>query len=91
MNGGFSPLEGFMNEADYNRFCIPFARPQPNINSAYSIVDTLRLVDGTLFSIPVTLDVSREDVDRLSILPGARLALRDPRDDRPLAIITGSL
>ena len=41
--------------------------------------------------MPITLDVSREDIDRLSIVPGLRIALRDPRDDQPLAIITGEL
>ncbi|OJA08686.1 hypothetical protein AZE42_01193 [Rhizopogon vesiculosus] len=71
INGGFSPLEGFMNEADYT-----------------SVVDTLRLADGTLFSMPVTLDVSFADIERLSIVPSARIVLRDPRDDEPLAIIT---
>lgn len=45
--------------------------------------------DGTLFPMPITLDVSREDIDRLSITPGSRIALRDPRDDDALAIITG--
>lgn len=55
------------------------------------MVDSLRLADGTLFPIPITIDVSREDVDRLSIVPGARIALRDPRDDEALAIITGML
>lgn len=53
------------------------------------MVDTLRLSNGALFPIPVTLDVSQEDIDRLSIAPGARIALRDPRDDDVLAIITG--
>jgi sulfate adenylyltransferase len=38
--------------------------------------------------MPVTLDVSSADVERLSIVPGARIALRDPRDDEALAIIT---
>ncbi|OSD06865.1 ATP-sulfurylase [Trametes coccinea BRFM310] len=71
MNGGFSPLEGFMTEADYK-----------------GVVDNLRLADGTLFPIPITLDVSREDIDRLSIASGSRIALRDPRDDQALAIIT---
>ncbi|KAM5530089.1 hypothetical protein V8D89_016244 [Ganoderma adspersum] len=71
MNGGFSPLEGFMNEADYK-----------------GVVDSNRLVEGALFPIPITLDVSREDIDRLSIAPGLRIALRDPRDDEALAIIT---
>jgi sulfate adenylyltransferase len=72
MNGGFSPLEGFMNEADYK-----------------GCVSTLRLADGALFPIPITLDASKEDIERLTIAPGARLTLRDPRDDEPLAIITG--
>jgi sulfate adenylyltransferase len=72
MNGGFSPLEGFMNEADYK-----------------GCVSTLRLADGALFPIPITLDASKEDIERLAIAPGARLTLRDPRDDEPLAIITG--
>ncbi|TFK44399.1 hypothetical protein BDQ12DRAFT_620462 [Crucibulum laeve] len=71
LSGGFSPLEGFMNEKDYK-----------------SVVDTLRLADGALFPIPITLDASSEDIERLSIVPGARIALRDPRDDEPLAIIT---
>ena len=54
-----------------------------------SVVDTLRLTDGTLFPIPIILDVSREDISNLEIKAGARLALRDPRDDEALAIITG--
>ncbi|KAI5890625.1 hypothetical protein GGG16DRAFT_86334 [Schizophyllum commune] len=71
INGGFSPLEGFMNEKDYK-----------------SVVDTMRLADGVLFPMTIALDVSREDIDNLSIAPGARLALRDPRDEEALAIIT---
>ncbi len=54
------------------------------------VIDTLRLADGTLFPMPITLDVSREDIDRLSIAPGSRIALRDPRDDQALAIITST-
>lgn len=71
LNGGFSPLEGFMNEKDYN-----------------GVVENVRLADGTLFSMPITLDVSQEQIDELSIKPGARITLRDFRDDRHLAIIT---
>ncbi|EIN11898.1 sulfate adenylyltransferase [Punctularia strigosozonata HHB-11173 SS5] len=71
MNGGFSPLEGFMNQKDY-----------------ISVVETLRLADGALFPMPITLDVSQEDVDTLSLAPSARIALRDPRDDEALAILT---
>lgn len=39
--------------------------------------------------MPITLDVSREDIDRLSIASGSKIALLDPRDDQALAIITG--
>ncbi len=40
MVGGFAPLTGFMNEADYHR-----------------VVKEMRLSDGTLFPIPIVLDV----------------------------------
>lgn len=53
------------------------------------MLDTLRLADGNLFPIPVTLDLAREEIEALSIVPGTRLALRDPRDDEALAILTG--
>ncbi|KAH9979177.1 sulfate adenylyltransferase [Russula compacta] len=71
INGGFSPLEGFMNQADYD-----------------CVVDNLRLSNGTLFPMPITLDVSRQDIDRLSLAKDKRVALRDPRDDQTLAILT---
>jgi len=64
------------------RTCISYLR---------SVVENLRLADGTLFPIPITLDVSKADIERLSIAPGMRFALRDPRDDEALAIITGGL
>lgn len=54
----------------------------------HSVVDTLRLTDGTLWPMPITLDVSSDDIARLGIAPSARFALRDPRDDQALAIIT---
>ena len=38
--------------------------------------------------MPITLDVSKEDIESKKIVPGARIALRDPRDDEALAIIT---
>ncbi|KIW13243.1 sulfate adenylyltransferase [Exophiala spinifera] len=71
LNGGFSPLEGFMNEKDYN-----------------GVVENVRLADGALFSIPICLDVDQQTVERTSIKPGARITLRDFRDDRNLAILT---
>lgn len=45
-------------------------------------------MDGNLFSMPITLDVSQEQIDEIGIKSGARLTLRDFRDDRNLAIIT---
>ncbi|KAI9670751.1 MAG: Sulfate adenylyltransferase [Caeruleum heppii] len=71
LNGGFSPLEGFLNEKDYN-----------------GVVTDLRLADGSLFSMPINLDVSQHSIDQLGIKPGARITLQDFRDDRNLAIIT---
>ena len=58
INGGFSPLEGFMTEADYS-----------------SVLADMRLTDGTLWPIPITLDVSEEFAD--SVTPGDSVALRD--------------
>ncbi|KAL8952204.1 MAG: hypothetical protein Q9222_001859 [Ikaeria aurantiellina] len=71
ISGGFSPLEGFMNEKDYK-----------------GVVENLRLTDGTLFSMPICLDVSQSTIKELDLKPGQRVALRDFRDDRNLAILT---
>jgi sulfate adenylyltransferase len=38
--------------------------------------------------MPITLDVSKESIEELGIKSGERVALRDFRDDRNLAIIT---
>ena len=40
--------------------------------------------------MPITLDVSRQDIERLDLSQGTRIALRDPRDEEALAILTGS-
>ncbi len=58
LNGGFSPLRGFMTEADYN-----------------SVVEDMRLADGTLWPMPITLDVDQQTAADLS--EGDRVALRD--------------
>jgi len=58
MNGGFSPLRGFMGRTDYD-----------------SVRDRMRLADGTLWPIPVTLDISDELAATLK--PDDRLSLRD--------------
>jgi sulfate adenylyltransferase len=59
LHGGFSPLEGFMDQADYDR-----------------VVEEMRLADGTLWPMPLTLDVDHEYADQVA--EGARIALRDP-------------
>lgn len=71
LSGGFSPLEGFMNQKDYD-----------------GVVKENRLADGNLFSMPITLDVSSKTVNDLGVKSGARITLRDFRDDSNLAIIT---
>ncbi|KUI61274.1 Sulfate adenylyltransferase [Cytospora mali] len=71
LNGGFSPLEGFMNQKDYD-----------------GVVKENRLENGLLFSMPITLDVSKAEIDELDLKPGKRVTLRDLRDDRNLAILT---
>lgn len=37
--------------------------------------------------MPVCLDASKETIEQLGIKPGARITLRDFRDDRNLAIL----
>ncbi|KAI8069078.1 sulfate adenylyltransferase [Gilbertella persicaria] len=71
LNGGFSPLEGFLNQKDYE-----------------GVVENMRLADGTLWPIPITLDVSQEEVNEAKIEPSKRIVLLDPRDYEPLAILT---
>ncbi|EHA46401.1 sulfate adenylyltransferase [Pyricularia oryzae 70-15] len=71
ITGGFSPLEGFMTEKDYN-----------------GVVKENRLTDGALFSMPITLDLSQQTIDENGVKPGARITLRDFRDDRNLTILT---
>jgi sulfate adenylyltransferase len=58
--------------------------------TAHSVVETLRLSNGTLFSMPITLDVSEAEIKKLNITPGERITLRDFRDEQPLAILTGT-
>lgn len=58
------------------------------LTTSNSVVENNRLADGNLFSIPITLDLGKEEIERLGVKPGARVTLRDFRDDRNLAIIT---
>ena len=59
LSGAFSPLDGFMTQADYERVC-----------------REMRLADGTLWSMPITLDVTPEFAAKASA--GNSIALRDP-------------
>ncbi|MFO1371095.1 MAG: bifunctional sulfate adenylyltransferase/adenylylsulfate kinase [Candidatus Competibacteraceae bacterium] len=59
LNGGFSPLDGFLNQADYDR-----------------VVAEMRLSDGALWPMPITLDVSEDFAGRIG--RSSRVALRDP-------------
>lgn len=58
MNGGFSPLRGFMKKADHESVC-----------------KNMRLADGTLWPMPITLDLPEEFAGKLTV--GGKLALRD--------------
>jgi sulfate adenylyltransferase len=59
LSGGFSPLSGFLNRADYEAVCA-----------------SMRLADGTLWPMPVVLDVPEATARQLK--PGTSLGLRDP-------------
>lgn len=67
MNGGFSPLNGFLNKKDY-----------------YSVLKDMRLSDGTLWPMPITLDISKELSEKIS--KDDKLVLRD-KEGFPLAIM----
>lgn len=58
IEGGFSPLTGFMSQADYD-----------------SVLQNMRLQDGTLWPMPLNLDVGQEFAERVSV--GDEIALRD--------------
>ena len=49
-NGTYSPMEGFMGQADFQ-----------------AVLNDMRLADGTIWPIPITLDVADNTSDRLSI------------------------
>jgi len=59
LNGAFSPLRGFLNQADYQ-----------------SVLSTMRLQNGTLWPIPINLDVSTAFAQSISL--GSCIALKDP-------------
>jgi sulfate adenylyltransferase len=66
--GGFSPLQGFMNEADY-----------------LSVVENMRLQNGTVWSIPITLSPTEGEITQLKV--GGRAALVGEQDHVIYAVI----
>lgn len=56
MNGGFSPVNGFMNKNDYE-----------------NVVNNMRLSDGTLFPMPITLDIPAAKVEAIKAAGKATL------------------
>jgi len=68
LNGGFSPLQGFLGRSDYD-----------------SVVSDMRLADGTLWPIPVVLDVDEAFAARLP--EHAQISLNDTQGT-PLAVLT---
>ncbi len=68
LNGGFSPLTGFLGQGDYE-----------------AVLKTMRLADGTLWPLPITLDVSAAFAQSLG--NGDKIALRD-QEGFVLAVLT---
>jgi sulfate adenylyltransferase len=68
--GAFSPLEGFMNKADYAR-----------------VLEEMRLADGRVFPIPVTLPVDAES----KIREGQEIALRDAKNNILAVLSVGEI
>ena len=58
MNGGFSPLDGFMSKNDYE-----------------SVVNNMRLSSGSLWPLPITLDVDDKFLSEIS--NNSKITLRD--------------
>ncbi len=52
--GGYSPLDGFLNEADYT-----------------SVRDRMKLVNGVVWPIPITLAVSTDEANGLRVPVGS--------------------
>lgn len=79
MNGGFSPLEGFMSEKDYI-----------SVRDTLRLAPVSGQHKGAVFPIPIVLDLSKEAIASLRLAAGSRVALRDFRDESALAILTVS-
>lgn len=77
LNGGFSPLTGFLNEEDYNSVV-----HEMRLTS----VKDEKSGKGLLWPMPITLDVNQETSSKLS--KGDKIVLKDLRDEKDLALLT---
>jgi len=69
LNGGFSPLEGFMTSSQYN-----------------GVVNNMHLPDGTIWPMPITLDISEEQALEIEKSGVRQLILRDG-EHNPIALM----
>ena len=67
LNGGFAPLEGFLNKQDYE-----------------NVISDMRLKNGSLWPIPITLDVDKEFLNLVDV--GDKVTLKD-QEGFSLAVI----
>jgi sulfate adenylyltransferase len=77
LNGGFSPLKGFLTEGDYN-----------------SVLSNMRLLDGSLWPIPIVLRLEKKKYNHLLLTTHAnseqeKIELLDSNNE-PVASITVS-
>ncbi|KAK6455414.1 sulfate adenylyltransferase [Scheffersomyces xylosifermentans] len=77
LNGGFSPLKGFLNEDDYNSVVSDLR---------LSSVKDAKTGKGLLWPIPITLDLDQTTASKFK--NGDKIVLKDLRDETPLAILT---
>lgn len=77
LNGGFSPLTGFLNEQDYTSVVEEMR---------LSSVKDEKTGKGLLWPIPITFDLDAATAQKLSV--GEKVVLQDPRDEKKLAILT---
>lgn len=75
LNGGFSPLKGFLNEDDYNSVVSEMRLTSVKSENG----------KGLLWPMPITFDVSEHTSRKVSL--GDKIALKDPRDKQLLAIL----
>lgn len=69
LNGGFSPLEGFMTSAEYN-----------------GVVNDSHLQDGTIWPMPICLDISEEKALEIEKSGAKHIILRDG-EYNPIALM----